>query len=170
LNAAVRKIAPKNRPHELSSKQVPFMLQTRSLIFGLVAAFLMTAPADAQALRKPAGWGAVVILEPLVLAHGGLAAPCNPRAAARADWGIDRIERLLQLADHQQRLLNDLKVAVMKASDLRAAPVRCRCRQAPRSGFHSCNNDLSRSARRSKPWFHNSRPSTFHWALNSVPN
>jgi hypothetical protein len=113
------------------------MLQTRSLIFGLVAAFLMTAPADAQALRKPAGWGAVVILEPLVLAHGGLAAPCNPRAAARADWGIDRIERLLQLADHQQRLLNDLKVAVMKASDLRAGtcPVPVPTSSAERISF-----------------------------------
>jgi hypothetical protein len=89
--------------------------KARAAIIGGVTIFSLTAQVNAQPFQRPTAWAATSMLEPLVLDHSGLAARCNPMAAARAGWGI---ERLLQPADHQPRLLSDLKAQVMKAADL----------------------------------------------------
>jgi len=34
-----------------------------------------------------------MVIEPVIIAHGGFSALCNPRAAAQAGWGVDQIEK-----------------------------------------------------------------------------
>ena len=69
------------------------MNKASTVILGAAAIFLLAEPAPAQAASKPSGWGATVVLEPLLLAHGGFTALCNPRATVRSGWGVERIER-----------------------------------------------------------------------------
>jgi hypothetical protein len=102
-------------PPSITRTSVP---KGRAAIICAVTILSLTAQVHAQTPRQPSAWAAAMVLEPLVLAHGGLSARCNPMAAARAGWGIERIERLLQLADHQRRLLVDLKAELVKAADL----------------------------------------------------
>ena len=93
----------------------------KSMIFSCFAAVLLLVGTElAQAADKPSGWGATVVLEPLLLAHGGFTALCNPRATVRSGWGVERIERVLQLTDEQRSLLNELKAASARAADLSA--------------------------------------------------
>ena len=92
-----------------------------SMVLSFVAAvLLLVGPVLAQAADKPSGWGATVVLEPLLLAYGGFTALCNPRAAVRSGWGVERIERVLQLTNEQRSLLNELKAATARAADLSA--------------------------------------------------
>lgn len=83
-------------------------------------AFLLLGLMPGHAAGKPSGWGATVTLEPVLLAHGGFTARCNSRAAAKAAWGIETIEKFLRLTDQQQILLKELKVATIEAADLNA--------------------------------------------------
>ena len=72
----------------------------------------------AQTLPRGAGWGATIVIEPVIIAHGGFSALCNPRAAARAGWGVEQIEKAVSPTGPQQDALAELKAAVVKAADL----------------------------------------------------
>ena len=104
---------------------------TRQFTFAAVTFLLLTVPVSAQQLRRPSAWGAGVLVTPLLIAHGGLAMRCNPRAAERAGWGADRIEKVLRLTEPQRAALNDVRTAVIAAAD-------------PKTG--ACPVDLSRNS------------------------
>jgi len=84
---------------------------------GVVGLSLHPAPVLAQTLPRGAGWGATMVIEPVIIAHGGFSALCNPRAAAQASWGVEQIEKLVSPTDPQQGALAELKAAVTKAAD-----------------------------------------------------
>ena len=48
----------------------------------------------------------------------GFRRSCNPRAASRAAWGVDQIEKLVSPTGPQQTALAELQAAVTKAADL----------------------------------------------------
>jgi hypothetical protein len=87
---------------------------------GTAALFLLTAPLAAQQLTKNSGWGARMILEPVILAHGGFGSLCNSRAAARSQWGAEQIEKVVQPTESQRVAFDELKAAAAKATDLSA--------------------------------------------------
>jgi hypothetical protein len=72
----------------------------------------------AQPTTRGSAWAARMVIDPVVIAHGGLSARCNPRAARLATWGVEQIERAVRPTESQRPLLNDLKTAVTKAADL----------------------------------------------------
>jgi len=78
---------------------------------------LQPAPLLAQTLPRGSGWGATMVIEPVIIAHGGFSALCNPRAAAQAGWGVDQIEKLVNPTSPQQAALAELRAAVTKAAD-----------------------------------------------------
>jgi len=78
---------------------------------------LQSAPLLAQTLPRGAGWGATMVIEPLIIAHGGFSALCNPRAAEQAGWGVDQIEKAVSPTGPQQAALAELRTAVTKAAD-----------------------------------------------------
>jgi hypothetical protein len=84
---------------------------------GIVWVLLQPAPLSAQTLPRGAGWGATMVIEPIIIAHGGFSALCNPRAAAQAGWGVEQIERLVIPSGRQQEALSELRAAVIKAAD-----------------------------------------------------
>jgi hypothetical protein len=84
---------------------------------GIIGLSLQPAPLSAQTLPRGAGWGATMVIEPVIIAHGGLSALCNPRAAAQAGWGVEQIEKLVSPTGPQQAVLSELKAAVTKAAD-----------------------------------------------------
>src|SRR5262252_4811653 len=87
---------------------------------GIVGLSLQPAPLLAQTLPRGAGWGATMVIEPVIIAHGGFSALCNPRAAAQAGWGVEQIEKLVIPTGPQQAVLDELKAAVTKAADTSA--------------------------------------------------
>jgi len=78
---------------------------------------LQAAPLQAQTLPRGSGWGATMVIEPVIIAHGGFSALCNPRAAAQAGWGVEQIEKLVSPTGSQQAALAELRTAVTKAAD-----------------------------------------------------
>jgi hypothetical protein len=90
----------------------------RRLTVVVIVWLLHPALVSAQTLPRGSGWGATMAIEPVIIAHGGFSALCNPRAAARAGWGVEQIEKTLIPTGPQQGALNELKVAVNKAADL----------------------------------------------------
>src|SRR5262245_6004589 len=84
---------------------------------GIIGLSLPPAPLSAQTLPRGAGWGATMVIEPVIIAHGGFSALCNPRAAAQAGWGVEQIEKLVNPTGPQQAALAELKTAVTKAAD-----------------------------------------------------
>jgi hypothetical protein len=84
---------------------------------GIAGLSLQPVPLSAQTLPRGAGWGATMLIEPVIIAHGGFSALCNPRAAAQAGWGVDQIEKLVSPTGPQQAALTELKAAVTKAAD-----------------------------------------------------
>jgi len=95
------------------------MIYRRGLVLG-AAVWLLMQPASllAQQLPRGTGWGARMVMEPVILAHGGFSALCNPRAAGRATWGVEQIEKAVQPTEAQRSALDDLKAAATKAADL----------------------------------------------------
>jgi hypothetical protein len=90
-----------------------------ALIAGvLLGLIVQPAPSLAQQPARGSAWAARMVMEPVVLAHGGFSARCNPRAARLASWGVDQIERAVRPTEPQRPLLNELKTAVTKAADL----------------------------------------------------
>ena len=132
------------------------MTKASTVILGAAAIFLLAEPAPAQAASKPSGWGATVVLEPLLLAHGGFTALCNPRATAGSGWGVERIERVLQLTDEQRGLLNELKAALARAADLSAGacPSKMPMNSAERIAFFERRFEaLSKATQTVSPFF-----------------
>ena len=84
---------------------------------GIIGLSLQAVPLLAQTLPRGAGWGATMVIEPVIIAHGGFSALCNPRAAEQASWGAEQIEKLVSPTGTQQTALAALKVAVTKAAD-----------------------------------------------------
>ena len=84
---------------------------------GIVGLSLQPAPLLAQTLPRGAGWGATMVIEPVIIAHGGFSALCNSRAAAQAGWGVEQIEKLVSPTGSQQAALAELRTAVTKAAD-----------------------------------------------------
>ena len=91
----------------------------RPVAVSALALLLLTMPVSAQQLRRPSGWGATIVLAPLLIAHGGWAMRCNPIAAKRAEAGVNRIEKLLRLTELQRTALDDVRTAVTNAADLK---------------------------------------------------
>jgi len=91
----------------------------RGIGAGLALCLLME-PASSLAQQSPRGsaWAARMVMEPVILAHGGLSALCNPRAARLATWGVERIEKAVQPTEAQIAALAALKAAAVKAADL----------------------------------------------------
>jgi hypothetical protein len=88
-----------------------------AIAFGLAGA----APAAAQNAPKNSGWCARVMMEPIVLAHGGFTTLCNPRAARLSGWGVDQIEKVVKSSESQRAAVDDLRAAAKKAADLSSA-------------------------------------------------
>src|SRR5215468_7055674 len=84
---------------------------------GIIGLSLQAVPLSAQTLPRGAGWGATMVIEPVIIAHGGFSALCNPRAAAQAGFGVEQIEKLVNPTGPQQAALAELKTAVTKAAD-----------------------------------------------------
>ena len=90
---------------------------THRLAAGVFWLLLQPASLSAQTLPRGAGWGATMVIEPVIIAHGGFSALCNPRAAAEAGWVVDQIEKVVSPTGPQQAALANLKAAVTKAAD-----------------------------------------------------
>ena len=139
------------------------MNKASTVILGAAAIFFLVEPAPAQAASKPSGWGATVVLEPLLLAHGGFTALCNPRATARSGWGVERIERILQLTDEQRGLLNELK-----AASARAADTLCGCMSVKNAAELSRADRIFRATFRSPQQGHTDRRASFPSILRRI--
>src|SRR5215467_11270904 len=94
------------------------MMARRHLLAASGMLLLQSQPLSAQTLPRGSGWGATMVIEPIVIAHGGFSALCNPRAAARAGWGVEQIEKTVIPTGAQQGAIEALKAAVNKAADL----------------------------------------------------
>lgn len=91
----------------------------RSIIFAVVGAtvsLFLTTPLAAQ--PRANGWGARMMMLPIMAAYGGYNALCNQRAIARAQWGVDQIEKAVNPSAPQSAAFDDLKGAAAKAIDL----------------------------------------------------
>ena len=86
----------------------------------IIALTILALPGRSIAQPSPQGpaWGAVAVVEPVIIAHGGFSGLCNPQAAAKAGWGVERIERVVKPTEAQRPDLDALKAAVVKAADL----------------------------------------------------
>jgi len=105
-----------------------------------------------------------MVIEPVIIAHGGFSALCNPRAAAQAGWGVDQIEKLVNPTGPQQPALAELRTAVAKAADTTVACVQRRFPAVRRSGWCFWRNGSRHCAR---PCISSCRRSdTFHASLN----
>jgi hypothetical protein len=92
------------------------------MLAAAVASLLaLNAPVSGQSLPKPSGWGAKTMLEPIIAAHGGFSALCNPRAGALATRGVDQIDKLVAPDGPQRAALDALRAAAVKATDLGSA-------------------------------------------------
>jgi hypothetical protein len=94
--------------------------RTTLVALGTITFLVLTTPLMAQQLTKELGWGAKMMMEPIIMAHGGFAAICNPRTAARAQWGVEQIEKTVNPTESQRAAFDELKAAAVKAADLTA--------------------------------------------------
>jgi len=94
------------------------MMASKHLLAAAGMLLMQSQPPSAQTLPRGSGWGATMVIEPVIIAHGGFSALCNPRAAARAGWGVEQIEKAVGPTGPQQTALAELKAAVVKAADL----------------------------------------------------
>ena len=90
----------------------------------LLCAYFMALPdvvaANAQMRQqaKPSGWGARMVLIPILTTHGGFNALCNPRSVQFAAHSVDQIDRFIAPTPPQRAHLEELKAALNKATDL----------------------------------------------------
>lgn len=90
----------------------------------LVCAFLIALPEGAAAQTqmrqqaKPSGWGARTVLLPVITAHGGFNALCNPGAAELAARTMEQIDRFIAATPPQRVHLEEMKAALSRATDL----------------------------------------------------
>jgi hypothetical protein len=90
------------------------------IFFALVPDVGMAQTGVFSQQAKPSGWGARIVLQPIIFAHGGFTALCNSRAAQLAGQSVDQIDRLITPTSSQRATLGELKVALGKATDLAA--------------------------------------------------
>ena len=102
---------------------------TQAFLLVVIALATMPAPAGAQWPAGASGWGAKVVMEPVIAAYGGFNALCNLSAARRSGWGADQIAKVINLTAPQRSLLDDLRAATAKATEL---PDAACPRQTPR--------------------------------------
>ena len=76
------------------------------------------ANAQMRQQAKPSGWGARTVLVPILATHGGFNALCNPMAAQIAADSVEKIARFIAPTPPQRALLEELKAALNKATDL----------------------------------------------------
>jgi hypothetical protein len=67
---------------------------------------------------RPSAWGARMVLLPVITAHGGFNALCNPRAAELAARTIEQIDRFIAATPPQRVHLEEMKAALSRATDL----------------------------------------------------
>jgi hypothetical protein len=91
------------------------------LALAFMATLVFSAPATSQSPPKPSAWGARTIMEPIIVAHGGFSAVCNPRAVAVASRNVDQIDKLVGPTGPQRAALDELRTAVSKASEVGSA-------------------------------------------------
>jgi hypothetical protein len=114
----------------------PFRALVLSIGFLLLPNIGMAQTGVFRLQAKPSGWGARIVLQPIILAHGGFTALCNPRAAQLAGQSVDQIDRLITPTPAQRATLDELKLALGKATDLtsgscpRAVPQNSQARLA----------------------------------------
>src|SRR6266545_436458 len=108
-----------SRGAAITSSEAGTMMESTHLfaVAWVAGLLLQPAPLLAQTLPRGSGWGATMVIEPVIIAHGGFSALCNPRAAAQAGWGVDQIEKLVNPTSPQQAALAELRAAVTKAAD-----------------------------------------------------
>ena len=94
--------------------------RTTLVALGTTIFLVLTAPLMAQQPTKASGWGAKMMMEPIIMAHGGFGAICNPRAAAQSQWGVEQIEKTVNPTESQRAAFNELRTAAVKATDLTA--------------------------------------------------
>ena len=109
--------------HELRKRGTMTASKHLFAVAWVAVLLLQPAPLLAQTLPRGAGWGATMVIEPVIIAHGGFSALCNPRAATQAGWGVDQIEKLVSPTGPQQPALAELKAAVTKAADTSAGTI-----------------------------------------------
>lgn len=96
----------------------------RSIRVLLVCAYFALLPDVAAAQTqmrqqaKPTGWGARMVLFPVLARHGGFNTLCNSRAAQLAARSVDQIDRFIAPTPPQRVHLEELKAALSKATDL----------------------------------------------------
>src|SRR5436853_3289405 len=102
----------------------------RSLQCAALMWLALPEPAAAQWLSPQTGWGAQVVVEPVIAAYGGFSALCNPSAARNAGWGVDQIVKLINPTSAQRASIDELRAATVKATEL---PEAACPRQIPRN-------------------------------------
>jgi hypothetical protein len=93
---------------------------TTFAIAGTAVFLLLTMPLMAQQLSGNFGWGARMVMEPIIMSYGGFAALCNLRAAARVEWTLEQIEKVVKPTESQTAAFAAVKAAAVKAIDLRS--------------------------------------------------
>lgn len=73
---------------------------------------------QAQPLFGGMGWGARMIITPVITAHGGFYGLCDRRAAKGAAWGVNQVERVIRITAAQRPAYDQLLAAVVEAADL----------------------------------------------------
>src|SRR3954454_23708652 len=85
---------------------------------GGIIILALSTPLSAQPVSKGSGWGARMVLQPIVMAYGGFAVLCSERAAARPQWGVEQIEKVVAPTEQQRAALAELKAAAADAIHL----------------------------------------------------
>jgi hypothetical protein len=93
-------------------------MRLRLLPIGAGLALAVLLQLTSALAQRGSAWAARMVMAPVILAHGGLSALCNPRAARLAAWGVDRVEKAVQPTASQLAALAALKEATVKAADL----------------------------------------------------
>jgi LTXXQ motif family protein len=91
------------------------------IALAFMATLVFSVPATSQSPPKPSAWGARTIMEPIIVAHGGFSAVCNPRAVAVTSRSVDQIDKLVGPTGPQRAALEELRTAVSKASEVHSA-------------------------------------------------
>jgi hypothetical protein len=77
-----------------------------------------TAQIPTRQQAKPSGWGARLVLLPVLVTHGGINTLCDPRASQLAGRSVDQIDRFISPTPPQRVRLEELKTALGRATDV----------------------------------------------------
>jgi hypothetical protein len=79
---------------------------------------VVTAQTSMRQQARASGWGARMVLLPILVTHGGFNARCNRGAARFATRSVNQIDRFIAPTPSQRVHLEELKVALSNATDL----------------------------------------------------